>query len=120
MKPDRIINNSCIMKTGEYNLGDVCNKCGLIKDLCVCDILEKQAVSKIKVYTTAKKFKKLVTIIEGIDADHIDSTASELKHKLACGGTAKDGMIVLQGNHKSKIASILEKLGYLKESIEVR
>lgn len=101
-------------------MGDVCGKCGLIKDLCVCDVLQKQAVTKIRVYIEPKKFKKLVTIVEGIDADHIDSTASELKHKLACGGTAKQGLILLQGNHKSKIPAILEKIGYTKESIEVR
>ena len=99
---------------------DVCNKCGMIKDLCVCEVLDKQEVTKIKVYTESKKFKKLVTIVEGIDKAQIDNTASELKHKLACGGTAKEGLIILQGNHKNRISPILEKLGYLKESIEVR
>jgi len=101
-------------------LADVCNKCGMIKDLCVCEVLDKQEVTKIKVYTESKKFKKLVTVVEGIDKAQIDDTASELKRKLACGGTAKEGLIILQGNHKNRISPILEKLGYLKESIEVR
>ena len=91
----------------------------MLKDLCVCEILDKQGVTKIRVYTTKKKFKKLVTIIEGIDDAQINSTAKELKHKLACGGTAKEGMIVLQGDHKKKIPGILKALGYLPESIEV-
>lgn len=101
-------------------MADVCNKCGLLKDLCVCEVLDKQGSNKITIYTTAKKFKKLVTVIQGIDKAQIDETASELKHKLACGGTSKDGMIILQGNHKSKVSAVLEKLGYPKESIEVR
>ncbi|MBS3068325.1 stress response translation initiation inhibitor YciH [Candidatus Micrarchaeota archaeon] len=92
----------------------------MIKDLCVCEVLDKQEVTKIKVYTESKKFKKLVTVVEGIDKAQIDDTASELKRKLACGGTAKEGLIILQGNHKNRISPILEKLGYLKESIEVR
>lgn len=92
----------------------------MIKDLCVCEVLDKQEVTKIRVYTESKKFKKLVTIVDGIDKAQLDDTASELKHKLACGGTAKEGLIILQGNHKNRIAPILEKLGYLKESIEVR
>ena len=50
-----------------------------------------------------KKFKKLVTIVEGITTDKIEETARELKTKLACGGTAKNGLIVLQGDHKSKV-----------------
>ncbi len=98
---------------------DKCPKCGMLKDLCVCEILDKQGVSKIKVYTTKKKFKKLVTIVEGIDKAQLDQTSRELKHKLACGGTAKDGVIILQGDHKRRTAEVLKQLGYLQETIEV-
>ena len=101
-------------------MSDICNKCGMLKDLCVCEILDKQETAKVKVYTTQKKFKKLVTVIEGIDKIRLDETSSELKHKLACGGTAKEGVIILQGNHKSRVAELLVKLGYPKEIIEVR
>lgn len=101
-------------------MSDICNKCGMLKDLCVCDILDKQETSKIKVYTERKKFKKFVTVVEGIDKNRVDDTASELKHKLACGGTAKDGLIVLQGSHKNRVAEYLVKLGYPKNIIEVR
>ena len=100
-------------------MADICKKCGMLQDLCVCEILDKQGVARIKVYATKKKFKKLVTIIEGIEGAQLDSTAKELKHKLACGGSAKDGIIVLQGDHKKKIPQILKTLGYLLESIEV-
>jgi translation initiation factor 1 len=92
----------------------------MLKDLCVCEILDKQGVAKIKIYTTSKKFKKIVTIVEGIDKAQIDQTTKELKHKFACGGTAKDGQIILQGNHKNKVTAVLKQLGYLEESIEVR
>ncbi|MBU0533029.1 stress response translation initiation inhibitor YciH [Candidatus Micrarchaeota archaeon] len=98
---------------------DKCPKCGMLKDLCVCEILDKQGTAKIKIYSTKKKFKKLVTIVEGIDKAQLSSTAKELKNKLACGGTAKEGIIILQGNHKNKVAGILMKLGYPEESIEV-
>ncbi|MBI5047012.1 stress response translation initiation inhibitor YciH [Candidatus Micrarchaeota archaeon] len=92
----------------------------MLKDLCVCEILDKQGVAKIKVYTTNKKFKKLVTVVEGIDKAQLDQTTKELKHKLACGGTAKEGVIILQGDHKKRVADVLKQLGYLAESIEVR
>jgi translation initiation factor 1 len=92
----------------------------MLKDLCVCEILDKQGVAKIKIYTTSKKFKKMVTVVEGIDKAQLDQTTKELKHKLACGGTAKDGQIILQGNHKNKVTAALKQLGYLEESIEIR
>ena len=91
----------------------------MLKDLCVCEILDKQGVAKIKVYTTKKKFKKLVTIVEGVDAAQLESTAKELKHKLACGGTAKEGVIILQGDQKRRTGEVLKQLGYLPESIEI-
>lgn len=101
-------------------MGNICPKCGMPKELCVCQELDKQGAAKIKVYTTKAKFKKLVTIIEGIDPHQIDKTAKTLKQKLACGGTAKEGLIVLQGDHVKNIERILREIGYPPESIEVR
>jgi len=100
-------------------LPEFCPKCGLLKDICACDILEKEEVSKIYVYTTNKKFKKLVTVVEGIDEGKIEQTAKELKQKLACGGTAKSGVIVLQGDHKRKMKGLLAAMGYPAENIAV-
>jgi translation initiation factor 1 len=97
---------------------DKCPKCGMLMDLCVCEILDKQGVTKIKIYTTKKKFRKLVTIITGIDKAQLDSTTKELKHKLACGGTSKEGVIILQGDHKRRTAEVLKQLGYPAENIE--
>ena len=100
-------------------MADRCPKCGMPKDLCVCEVLEKEGATKIRIYVTKKKFRKLVTIIEGIDSSQLNSTAKSLKNKLACGGTAKEGKIILQGNHKKKVPELLKKLGYPAESIEV-
>ena len=98
---------------------EICPKCGLPKDLCVCEILEREETQRIRVYTTRKKFRKLVTIIEGIQKDNIERTAKELKQRLACGGTAKEGIIILQGNQKRHIKKALVALGYPEENIEV-
>ncbi len=100
-------------------LVEICKRCGLPKDLCVCDTLEREEVRRIKVYATSKKFRKLVTIIEGIDKNKVGEIAKELKHTLACGGTAKDGLIVLQGDHTKKVKNILIKMGYPEDVIEV-
>ena len=91
----------------------------MIKDLCVCEILDKEEVKKIRVYVTKKKFKKLVTVVEGIDKNRVADAAKALKQALACGGSGKDGIIVLQGNHKRKVKGILVGMGYPGESIEV-
>ena len=100
-------------------MAEICPKCGLMKEICACDILEKEEVQKIKAYATKKNFRKLVTIIEGLDEARLEKTAKELKSRLACGGTAKDGIIVLQGDHTGKLKRLLVDIGYPQESITV-
>jgi translation initiation factor 1 len=98
---------------------DICPICGYPKELCVCEAIEKQGIQKIKVYVTKKKFGKLVTIVEGIDKKNLEDVSKELKRKLACGGTAKEGIIILQGEHKVRVSQTLVSLGYSKETISV-
>lgn len=92
---------------------------GLPKELGITEALDKQGATKIKVYTTKKKFRKLVTIIEGVDKSQLNKTTKELKTKFACGGTSKDGIIILQGNHKTRVKDALKSLGYPEDNIEV-
>lgn len=99
---------------------NVCQKCGLPKELCTCETMVREA-QRIKVYIITRKFKKPITVIEGMGKD-VDKKeiARELKSKFACGGTVKDDIIELQGNHKDKVKAILIKLGFNGEQIDVR
>jgi translation initiation factor 1 len=92
---------------------------GLPKELGISEVLDKEGATKIRVYTTKKKFRKLVTVIEGIDKSQLHQTTKELKHKLACGGTSKEGLVILQGDHKKKVKDILKSLGFPEDNIEV-
>ncbi|MBU1197345.1 stress response translation initiation inhibitor YciH [Candidatus Micrarchaeota archaeon] len=99
---------------------EICSKCGLPKDICACQTIGKETVAQLKVYTTKKRFNKLVTIIEGLQGPELKNATKELKHKLACGGSHKEGYIVLQGNHKEKTVEYLIQLGYPQDAIKVR
>lgn len=94
-----------------------CPVCGLPKSLCVCGAIDRES-QKIRVSTELRRFGKVTTIVEGI-SERGKETAKELKSKLACGGTYKNNIIELQGNHKGKIKNILIKLGYSEDQIEV-
>ena len=57
---------------------------------------------------------KPVTILEnynGADED-LKQLAKELKYQLGVGGSAKDGIIVIQGNYRDKIMDILKEKGF--------
>ncbi len=102
-------------------MSEICPKCGLPKELCVCEAIAKES-QIIKVYVIKKKFGKKYTLIEGIDSKEIDlkDLAKKLKTKFACGGTAKEGRIELQGDHKQRVRENLVQMGFSKETIDVR
>ena len=66
-----------------------------------------------------KRYGKPSTIIEGIDEKSGKSISKELKRKLACGGTWKEGKVELQGDHKSKLRQLLKDMGYDETQIEI-
>ena len=57
---------------------------------------------------------KGVTTVTGIDLNDADlkALAKQLKQKCSTGGTVKDGIIEIQGDHRDKLKSELEKLGH--------
>jgi len=102
-------------------MSDVCPKCGLARELCVCETIAKED-QRIVVKTEKRKFGKLITIVVGINAKAIDikEVAKKLKSKFACGGTVKDNIIELQGQHRDGVKQELIKLGFAPETIEVK
>jgi len=97
---------------------EICKKCGLPKELCICETISKET-QVIKIYTIKKRFGKISTIVSGIDEKNIDvqKLTKKLKGLLACGGTYKNGKIELQGNHLQKVKESLIKEGFAEESI---
>jgi len=94
---------------------DICPRCGLPKEACICVELEKSQ-QKIKISIMERKFKKKVTIVEGITKD-IKNVAKKLKEELACGGTVKDNKVELQGDHAKKVREKLIDMGFSEENI---
>lgn len=108
-----------------------CPRCGLPKDLCVCESIAKET-QKIVIQIVKKKYGKKYTTIRGIDQKEIDldKLAKELKAKFACGGTVKEGVIELQGGggksdaaehrHLQAVKQILVEKGFAPETIVIK
>ena len=63
--------------------------------------------------TAGRRGKGVTTIFDlPLSEDAAKELAATLKQKCGTGGTFKDGKIEIQGDHRDKIVSELEKLGY--------
>ena len=96
---------------------DICPKCGLPQQACVCEEIAKSE-QRIRVSTVKRKFGKITTLVSGFEKGiDIKKIAKQLKAELGCGGTVKDNVVELQGDHTRKIKASLVELGFSEESI---
>lgn len=94
--------------------GRICPKCGKPLADCVCKKSAPRPAGDgvVRVSRESKGRKgKTVTLVTGLPlADAaLQQLASELKRQCGTGGTVKDGVIEIQGDHRDAIFEILKK-----------
>ncbi len=52
-----------------------------------------------------------VTLVHGLAADIIDATGKELRRRCGTGGTTKNGIVELQGDHRDTILAYFTERG---------
>lgn len=96
---------------------EICQKCGLPIQACICNEIGISE-QKVKIESIKRKYGKIITLVSGLKDIDMKMVLKELKQGLACGGTIKNEIIELQGDHKNRVKPILVKLGFNEESIE--
>lgn len=86
-------------------------------EMVPCEEQETLAPSAQKLhvrYERAGRGGKEVTLVQGFvgKPEDLKELATKLKQRLGCGGSAKDGEIVLQGDRRSALPDVLRALGY--------
>lgn len=106
--------------------GRICPECERPVANCVCKPGKKrtseQAWQPVKpndgVARVQRETKgrggKTATVVTGLPVDDgkLAEIAGALKKRCGCGGTAKDGVIVIQGDHADVIVEALQKQGF--------
>jgi translation initiation factor 1 len=97
--------------------GKMCPACGRSVVKCLCK--QKKTMPKgdgiVRVGRETKGRKgKGVTVITGVplDSDKLKELAKQLRHKCSAGGTIKNGIIEIQGDHRDLVVEELNKQGY--------
>ena len=57
---------------------------------------------------------KVVSVVKNLilTEDGLKTLAKKLKQECGTGGTVKDGLIEIQGEHRQRMAEVLTKMGY--------
>jgi translation initiation factor 1 len=101
--------------------GKICPSCQNPVPQCSCKKKKSKSQSNIKydgIIRIQREVKgrkgKTVTTISGfqINADELKNLVSQLKRRCGTGGSVKDGIIIIQGDHRDVLLSELKKQGY--------
>jgi len=97
--------------------GRICALCGQPSDKCICR--KSPRVSRgdgiVRVRREVKGRRgKTVTTISGVPLPHdeLRDLAAELKRRVGTGGSVKDGVIEIQGDHCDSLADELRERGF--------
>ena len=114
----KLMKNSSSSLVYSSESGRMCPKCNKPVSGCLC---RKQAATSavgdgvVRVGRETKGRKgKGVTLISGVplSPDELKKLAKELKQKCGTGGTLKEGVIEIQGDHRDALIDLLKAKGW--------
>jgi translation initiation factor 1 len=108
------MNSRIVYSTG---VGQLCPNCRRPVRECVCPKGAPGAArpSEVRVGRETKgRAGKGVTVVTGLPLAHADleALAAKLKKRCGSGGTVREGVIEVQGDHRDSIVAELVKLGW--------
>jgi translation initiation factor 1 len=101
--------------------GKICPKCQKSISECTCKKKKSRSQTNIKydgvirVQREVKGHKgKTVTTVSAFQFadDELKNLASQLKRHCGAGGSVKDGVIIIQGDHRGTLVTELKKRGF--------
>jgi translation initiation factor 1 len=97
--------------------GRMCPQCGKPAAECVCRkgaaIPHGDGIVRVSRETKGRKGKTM-TLVTGVPLDEpgLQKLATELKRRCGAGGTVKEGVIEIQGDHRDLVSAELTRRGY--------
>lgn len=96
-----------------------CDRCGKLVQDCACSPPEPertppQQQQRVKIAIEKRKKGKVVTALRGLTGREaeVSELLSHLKSVCGAGGTFKDGVLEIQGEHPDRVRDALLKRGY--------
>jgi translation initiation factor 1 len=100
-------------------IGRICPGCRRPAEQCVCKKADGKPLrpdaGTVRVSRqTQGRAGKAVTVISGLPlhGEALEALATELKRRCGSGGTVRDGLIEIQGEHRDRLVAELIRRGY--------
>jgi translation initiation factor 1 len=102
--------------------GRICPDCHQPATVCACKSKKNRSPARLTcdgIIRIKREVKgrngKTVTTISGLEKDlsEMKKIASQLKSLCGTGGSVKDGVLIIQGDHRQLIKAALEKQGFI-------
>ena len=97
-----------------------CDRCGLLESACSCPPVAVELIrippgeqtARLRVEKRPKG--KVVTVVAGLDpaGNDLAYLAAKLKGRCGAGGTVKEGVVELQGDHLAAAEKALQAIGF--------
>jgi translation initiation factor 1 len=116
---ERLMDNSRLVYSTES--GKICTSCQKPLSECTCKKKKSRSQTNIKIdgiIRIKREVKgrkgKMVTTASGfqISADELKNLAAQLKRHCGTGGSVKDGVLILQGDHRNTLINELKNRGF--------
>jgi translation initiation factor 1 len=113
------MNNSRLVYSTDS--GKICPECQKPVSKCTCKQKKSRFQPNIKIdgiIRVQREVKgrkgKTVTTVSGfqINANELKNLATQLKRRCGTGGSVKDGVIIIQGDHRETLITELKKRGF--------
>jgi translation initiation factor 1 len=104
--------------------GKICRSCQKPVSECTCKKKKSRSQTNIKydgIIRVQREVKgrkgKTVSTVSGfqINADELKNLATQLKRRCGTGGSVKDGVIMIQGDHRNALIIELKNRGFKAE-----
>ena len=116
MPRKRVVNSKPVYSSQS---GRLCSDCGKPVSECSCKTGQQGRAAKDGIARVGRETKgrrgKGVTIVTGVPlaGAELEKLAKELKAKCGAGGTLKQGVIEIQGDHRDAIVALLQEKGFV-------
>ena len=100
-----------------FDIPPTCDRCGKLEKDCTCPPPAAPTTppqeQTVRIVVERRKRGKEVTVLHGLVADSaLPALLTKLKTACGAGGTFKEGVLEIQGDHRARVEQLLRDAGY--------